>query len=1339
MALKDWDPRGNYGEYVNPGTGKSTKKLQEERRAEETQAELQRLKQAKDKQKADKEKIRAKGRPKATTQTWNPAKAAGEVLKPVGDAIMAPFNAISEGATQLEKAIRTPEQIAQKKESSKKVRQNVNKAMEGAAPVKEVAKVALKGTGLGIVEQATDVVVEAGQGAAAVLQKTFGAKVKPENDPFRPDRYIRAETDLGITPETQAGKFAAKILGLVNASRLGRRVAAKTVPGFKELKGAKRVLQNVPDAAAGFVMADPNEEDAANFSAWLQDKAPDWLKPTFVLAGDADYDNVYAYRALTALEDLGLGAAADALGASLKAFGFKFKPGKSNPAAEILAEQGKKLDDALDGASKQAEVDEAVEAIRWDDTNFGPRRQSILDELDKQKARLDDPWDDAADAQKKIDELNLQLTEVENAATKSVMPMEPGVKPLVYEAAATVKSTKYLTEDIISGATLITDAAIKNANLQDIWDQSLKPIVDALAPQKLEQMYRKFGKKAPEEIQRLNRAMFESFQEVLDSAQTSEEVTDKMLTVFRGMDQTFIGEYGVEQLKTPAVMATQSMMKYLARKASNLGHLRNDLEASGIKGANVDDKLIDTITGLIMLRKEAWSLEAGRRLAIGRGPWGAAKTSQALDNAESFTEAKQLSRKMLDQWALKVKNGLRSGDPDAINEMRQMTMAMALSGGDPAKAINFAETAIRYMGQNVLGQWMNSILSGPKTLIRNFGSVIRLIGQPIEVGLVGVMKGDDRLIGVAGAGFTGMFTSLFDAAQVAGTTIKTGIPATWDQHQIIRHAEKMAMLDGMEMMAKTPGQQRTVGFMRFLQAFSEFTGIPNRLMMGGDDFVKVMAARQKIYEDAYLFAFDKVGGKIGTQNTKEFNSWMEHALIAASQKMDVKTGQIFDDAVLEYAERATFTNAADPDNKFFAAFERLAEADINGVPVGRFMMPFVRTPANIMGYQLEMMPLASRLLGGYQKAIKENDIVKIAEYQGREAIGSLIVSLGYAMAWSGHITGNMPADPVLRAQWREAGIPPRSVRVGDKWVSYAWFEPMSNWFASAADLGTLEKMGLIGETEKLSSTLVFSIAAGFVEKSYLSQLDGISFFLDPVGNYEKLTRQKERFGDPNGTLDIIASSAFSAVNSVLPYSSLRRSISNSMDPYYREYNTMFDRVLANALPGLSQTNPLDRSILSGTPMLQPSGGLWNANVPFELRDVNNDPVAKTLMDINAWPKEQLYVSTMGFRYTGKQREQIQKMVADMGLRDALKKHFNSQEFKDDRKLWENQAIPAGMKFGEPYFLSRTKEIITEHINMAKDELEYNDPELRARIEKAMELKARQESSQFAPLESYYKQ
>jgi hypothetical protein len=194
-----------------------------------------------------------------------------------------------------------------------------------------------------------------------------------------------------------------------------------------------------------------------------------------------------------------------------------------------------------------------------------------------------------------------------------------------------------------------------------------------------------------------------------------------------------------------------------------------------------------------------------------------------------------------------------------------------------------------------------------------------------------------------------------------------------------------------------------------------------------------------------------------------------------------------------------------------------------------------------------------------------------------------------------------------------------------------------------------------------------------------------------------------------------------------------------MDPYYREYNTMFDRVLANALPGLSQTNPLDRSILSGTPMLQPSGGLWNANVPFELRDVNKDPVAKTLMDINAWPKEQLYVSTMGFRYTGKQREQIQKMVADMGLRDALKKHFNSQEFKDDRKLWGNQAIPAGMKFGEPYFMSRTKEIITEHINMAKDELEYNDPELRARIEKAMELKARQESSQFAPLESYYKQ
>jgi hypothetical protein len=1336
MALKDWDPRGNYGEYVNPGTGKKTKELQEEQRVAETQAELQRLKKAKDKQKADREKIRAKGRPKATTQTWNPAKAVGDA---VGGAIMAPFNALSEGAQQLERAIRTPEQIAEKREADKKVRQKVEKARGAAAPAVEAAKVVLKGTGLGMVEQAADTIIETGQGVAAVAKKAVGLKVKPEEDPFRPDRYIRAETDFGLTPETQAGRFASKILGLINATRLGRRVATKYVPGYKDLKGAKKILKNVPDAAAGYVMADPNEEDAANLSAWLQDKSPDWLKPAYVLAGDADYDNVFAYRALTALEDMGLGVAADALGAGLKALGFRFKPNMANPATDIIEESGKKLDDSLEAAAKQAEADEAVEAIRWDDTNFGPRRQAILDELETQKARLDDPWDDAADAQKKIDELNLELTEVENAATKSIMPMEPGVKPMVYEAAATVKSTKYLTEDIISGATLITDAGIKNANLQDVWDQTLKPIVDALAPDKLEQMYRKFGKNTAAEIDRLNKTMYAAFEEVLESAQSSEEVTENMLKMFRGMDQTFIGEYGVEQLKSPAVLATQSMMKYLARKASNLGHLRNDLEASGIKGSNVDDKLIDSITGLIMLRKEAWSLEAGRRLALGRGPWGATKTSKTLDSAEAFGEARQLTRKMLNQWALKVKNGLRSGDPDAINEMRQMTMAMALSGGDPAKAINFAETAIKYMGQNLLGQWMNSILSGPKTLIRNFGSAIRLVGQPIELGLAGITRGDDRLVGVAGAGFTGMFTSLFDAAQVAATTIKTGIPATWDQHQIIRHAEKMALLDGMEMMAKTPAQQRTVGFMRFLNAFSEFTGIPGRLMMGGDDFIKVMAARQKIYEDAYLFAYDKVGGKMLGQNTKEFNSWMEHALIAASKKMDIKTGQIFDDAVLEYAEKATFTNPADPDNKFFSAFERLAEADINGVPVGRFMMPFVRTPANIMGYQLEMMPLASRLLGGYQKAIKEGDAIKIAEYQGREAVGSMIVSLGYTMAWSGHITGNMPADPVMRSQWREAGIPPRSVRIGDKWVSYSWFEPMSNWMAAAADLGTLERMGLVGEAEKLSSTLVFSIAAGFVEKSYLAQLDGLSFFLDPVGNYEKLTRQKERFGDPNGTLDIIAAGAFSAANSLLPYSSLRRSISNAMDPYYREYNTMFDRTLANALPGLSQTNALDRSILTGKPMLQPNGGLWNAFIPFETRDINKDPVAKTLMEIDAWPKEQLYVSTMGFRYTGKQREKLQKMVADSGLRKELEKLFNSPEFKDDRKLWENEAIPSGMKFGEPFFRARTRELISETINMAKDELEYNDPELRARIEKAMELKARQESSQYAPLETYYQQ
>mgnify|MGYP003323673312 FL=1 len=83
-----------------------------------------------------------------------------------------------------------------------------------------------------------------------------------------------------------------------------------------------------------------------------------------------------------------------------------------------------------------------------------------------------------------------------------------------------------------------------------------------------------------------------------------------------------------------------------------------------------------------------------------------------------------------------------------------------------------------------------------------------------------------------------------------------------------------------------------------------------------------------------------------------------------------------------------------------------------------------------------------------------------AMYAGRQAIGGAVTSMAAFHYMNGGLTGNGPQNRQQRQLWMDTGWQPRSIKIGNTWVSYESFEPFKLLFATIADIG--DNMKLMG-------------------------------------------------------------------------------------------------------------------------------------------------------------------------------------------------------------------------------------------------------------------------------------
>jgi hypothetical protein len=114
---------------------------------------------------------------------------------------------------------------------------------------------------------------------------------------------------------------------------------------------------------------------------------------------------------------------------------------------------------------------------------------------------------------------------------------------------------------------------------------------------------------------------------------------------------------------------------------------------------------------------------------------------------------------------------------------------------------------------------------------------------------------------------------------------------------------------------------------------------------------------------------------------------------------------------------------------------------------------------------------------------------KIPEFYAQQAIGAGLMLSTYAMVNQGVLTGHYSSDPATRTSQMASGIPPMSIKIGDRWFSYERIEPLSSIMGIVVDSMNAFKEGQVsGKDTKLAPAVAKIVSENFLNKTFTEGL-----------------------------------------------------------------------------------------------------------------------------------------------------------------------------------------------------------------------------------------------------------
>lgn len=409
---------------------------------------------------------------------------------------------------------------------------------------------------------------------------------------------------------------------------------------------------------------------------------------------------------------------------------------------------------------------------------------------------------------------------------------------------------------------------------------------------------------------------------------------------------------------------------------------------------------------------------------------------------------------------------------------------------DPAKLNHFARKSSLARTTDVIREYyINALLSSPITHMANtIGNSIVAIGGVTErfvaggigsvrgllfrsndtakvsdaVGyLFGMKEGFKAAVGITDQGFK------FGNGLVA-QSFKKDMPITDTSAQFMEKAGEYAI------SAQHFGMDGFAG--KAVDYLGTAVRLPGRFLTAEDELFKGINYRGELSRQAYMTA--RREGLSGDA----FNTRVADILSNPEANPSVR------DAAINAAREATFTKPlGEAGARLTAAIDAM---NVAGLPLGRIVIPFIKTPTNILKYTYERMPGTMLLHKSVRDAIHaggpEADLIL-----AKQATGAMYLTLGAYLVSEGKITGGFISEKSKGAE-NLAGVPQYSIKVGDTYYAYNRLDPIGMFLGMVADYSEVSTHLKEHEQESLATAIVMTLGKQLESKSYLQ---GINNFL----------------------------------------------------------------------------------------------------------------------------------------------------------------------------------------------------------------------------------------------------
>jgi hypothetical protein len=311
---------------------------------------------------------------------------------------------------------------------------------------------------------------------------------------------------------------------------------------------------------------------------------------------------------------------------------------------------------------------------------------------------------------------------------------------------------------------------------------------------------------------------------------------------------------------------------------------------------------------------------------------------------------------------------------------------------------------------------MNSMLSSPATHFSNIIANYQGTGimRPIVKGVEGAVDATRAILtGGLRTRFTGEVLPYLKG-YYSPETIKTASKDAWN---VLKGAIDVANVDLRQMPKVKPG---TV-----LGGIESVLSVPMRALESMDIFFqRLTSAGEKAALDY------RIAKGIKPSAVDTYGEAMYGVGGNAKKAEDIATKELFRSNIVQQGE-GKLVNAVGQVARGLQHFT-YNENPLVRIPA-KLVLPFVRTPTNILKMGLEYNPL-SGALNLFGNADKTQQISKII-------VGASMMAPMITKGLSGEVTFGYPTDPAAREAQRAANIPEYSVKIGDNWYSYARMHP----------------------------------------------------------------------------------------------------------------------------------------------------------------------------------------------------------------------------------------------------------------------------------------------------------